>query len=127
MDQALCQEDQERRFYEVRNSIRRVLPYCFPILLVKWFFFLPCSTRGENVRPEVFVMAQAIASGQRLNLAVLVLTCLYRFLSEVVTDEEPGKRQLGGPLPYPKGWLGLSFFLREEKVGASRIKMTLLD
>lgn len=61
-------------------------------------------------------MAQAIASGQRLNLAVLVLTCLYRFLSEVVTDEEPGKRQLGGPPPYLFGWLGLSFFLREEKV-----------
>jgi len=60
----------------------------------------------EVIRPETFVMAALMASGQQISLSLMVLGYIYHELGEAVSDPDHlGKVNLNSSNRYVIGWL----------------------
>ncbi|KAJ8445647.1 LOW QUALITY PROTEIN: hypothetical protein Cgig2_009048 [Carnegiea gigantea] len=71
-------------------------------------FILPHDT--EVIRPETFVMATLMASGQRVSLTPTVLGNIYHGLGDASSNPEyPSKANIIFPIHYVIGWLAELF------------------
>ncbi|KAL2921586.1 Late secretory pathway protein avl9 [Bienertia sinuspersici] len=67
-------------------------------------FVLPLRDLG-CIRPSVFKPASELASGRRISLAIPVLTCIYKGLSELSSSFTPIKQVEHFPAHYVYAWL----------------------
>ena len=71
-------------------------------------FVLPYDK--EVIRPETFVMAALMASGQRISLAPTVLGYIYHGLGDAARNPDyPSKANTIFPIHYVIGWLAELF------------------
>ncbi|KAL2895486.1 Ribosomal RNA large subunit methyltransferase Cfr [Bienertia sinuspersici] len=61
------------------------------------------------IHPSVFKPALKLASGRRISLAIPVLTCIYKGLSELFSSFTPGKQVEHFPAHYVYAWLARYF------------------
>ncbi|KAJ1698966.1 hypothetical protein LUZ63_007478 [Rhynchospora breviuscula] len=67
--------------------------------------FAVVSRPTGYIRPGVFVMANALARGIRVSLAIPALATLYRSLREVTTSRDPSASHVAVPFHLINGWL----------------------
>ncbi|KAJ8429201.1 LOW QUALITY PROTEIN: hypothetical protein Cgig2_032987 [Carnegiea gigantea] len=81
-----------------------------PAFLAFWLSCFVLPHGKEVIRPEAFVMAALMASGQRISLAPTVLGYIYHDLGDATSDpDHPGKANTIFPSYYVIGWLAELF------------------
>jgi len=68
------------------------------------YFILP-SIPSDVIRPSIFVMANAIARGHRVSLAIPTLANIYRGLRDMTSSQDPSCFTEGIPFHIISGWM----------------------
>ncbi|KAJ8449170.1 hypothetical protein Cgig2_027172 [Carnegiea gigantea] len=78
--------------------------------LAFWLSHFVLPYQSEVIRPETFVMASSMASGQKISLASMVLGYIYHGLEQVTSHPvHPGQANPSLPIHYVVGWLAELF------------------